>query len=136
MSFSDTTSRVISVSRAWAASITASRSLSLPRFSPVRFAWFSIPVPSHSAMPERRPPSSALDCASAAKRASIASCRSSAMSRSRRRAAGGANQRDEGEQQQQRQRGESRGERVGEIDRDAVDDGDGGGCHGSVREGS
>ena len=35
MSFSDTTSRVISVSRACAASITARRSLSLPRFSPV-----------------------------------------------------------------------------------------------------
>ena len=49
---------------------------------------------------------------------------------------GGAHQRDEGEEQQKRQRGEGRSERFGEVDRDAVDHGDGGGGHGSVREAS
>ena len=86
-------------------------------------------------MPERRPPSSALDCASAAKRASIASCRSSAMSPLAPARGGGAHQRDQGQEQQKRQRGERRGERVGEVDRDAVDDGDGSGGHGSVTRG-
>ena len=42
---------------------------------------------------------------------------------------GGAHQRDEGEEQQKRQRGEGRGERIGEVDRHAVDDGDGRGGH-------
>ncbi len=107
MSLRDTTSRVISLMRDCAASMTARRSLSLPRLSPVVSAWLSRPAPSraptkssrsattrarsvcrdpsHSDIPPIRPPSSALDWASAAKRASIASCRSSAISRSRRR---------------------------------------------------
>ena len=108
MSLSDTTSRVISLKRDCAASITARRSFNLPRLSPVVCAWFRAPRraaprpessrsatnrarsvcrdPSDFDIPPMRPESSALDCASAAKRASIASCRSSAISRSRRRA--------------------------------------------------
>ncbi len=77
------------------------------------------PAPSHSAMPERRPPSSALDCASAAKRASIASCRSSAMSRSRRCAAAARISATRVKEQQKRQRGEGRSKRFGEVDRHA-----------------
>ena len=86
MSLSDTTSRVISLKRDCAASMTARRSLSLLRFSPVVCAWLSSPwpslaptessrsatrrarsvcrEPSHSDMPPIRPLSSALACVS------------------------------------------------------------------------
>ena len=148
---SDTTSRVISLMRDCAASMTARRSLSLPRLSPVVCAWASSPAPSraptessrsattrarsvcrdpsHSDIPPIRPPSSALDCASAAKRASIASCRSSAISRSRRRAAPARHSAIKLSARERSQQRQSPAKRLGERDRDAGDDSDGAGGH-------
>ena len=76
-------------------------------------------------MPARRPESSALASASPEKRASIASCRSSAMSALAPAGGGAAPERDQGQEQHQPERGQRGGERLRQGDGKAVDDGEG-----------